>query len=43
MFLTHTKLSGKYTLRLVIGQTTVRQEHVDAAWERIVSTARGLR
>jgi aromatic-L-amino-acid/L-tryptophan decarboxylase len=43
MFLTHTKLSGKYTLRLVIGQTTVRQEHVDAAWARIVATARELR
>jgi aromatic-L-amino-acid decarboxylase len=42
MFLTHTKLSGRYTLRLVIGQTGVRQEHVDAAWQRIVSLARSL-
>lgn len=42
MFLTHTKLAGRYTLRLVIGQTNVRQEHVDAAWARIVSTARSL-
>ena len=42
MFLTHTKLAGKYTLRLVIAQTTVRQEHVDAAWARIVATAREL-
>lgn len=39
MFLTHTKLAGRYTLRLVIGQTGVRQEHVDAAWKRIVTTA----
>ena len=42
MFLTHTKLAGRYTLRLVIGQTNVRQSHVDAAWARIVSTARSL-
>jgi aromatic-L-amino-acid/L-tryptophan decarboxylase len=42
MFLTHTKLSGMYALRLVIGQTGVAQHHVDAAWERIVSTARAL-
>jgi aromatic-L-amino-acid decarboxylase len=43
MFLTHTKLAGRYTLRLVIGQTSVRQSHVDAAWAKIVSTARSLR
>jgi aromatic-L-amino-acid/L-tryptophan decarboxylase len=42
MFLTHTKLSGMYTLRLVIGQTGVAQQHVDAAWERIVSSARSM-
>ena len=42
MFLTHTKLAGRYTLRLVIGQTNVRQSHVDAAWARIVSTAGSL-
>ncbi len=42
MFLTHTKLAGRYTLRLVIGQTAVQQHHVDAAWQRIVSTARSL-
>jgi aromatic-L-amino-acid decarboxylase len=29
VFLTHTKLNGKYTIRLVIGQTNVEKRHVD--------------
>lgn len=36
-YLTHTKLNGKYTLRLVIGQTNVTQQHVDAVWELILA------
>ncbi len=43
VFLTHTRLDGKYTLRLVVGQTFVEHRHVKAAWELIQSTARGLR
>ena len=35
IYLTHTKLNGKYVLRMVIGQTNVEQRHVDAAWELI--------
>ena len=35
MFLTHTKLSGKLTLRLSIGQTNTQARHVERAWERI--------
>jgi aromatic-L-amino-acid decarboxylase len=35
IFLTHTKLNGKYVLRLVIGQTNVEQKHVDNAWALI--------
>lgn len=35
MYLTHTKLKGIYTLRLVIGQTEVQQHHVDTAWDLI--------
>jgi aromatic-L-amino-acid decarboxylase len=31
-FLTHTKLKGKYAIRLVIGQTTVEQRHLDTLW-----------
>ena len=42
LFLSHTRLDGKYTLRLVIGQTNVQQRHVDDAWARIVATARAL-
>jgi aromatic-L-amino-acid decarboxylase len=42
LFLTHTKLEARTTLRLVIGQTNVEQRHVDAAWETIAHTARGM-
>lgn len=35
LFITHTKLDGKYTLRLVIGQTNVDKHHVMKAWELI--------
>jgi aromatic-L-amino-acid decarboxylase len=35
MFLTHTKLKGKFALRLCIGQTNTTREHVKKAWERI--------
>ncbi|UCC92918.1 MAG: DegT/DnrJ/EryC1/StrS family aminotransferase [Thermoplasmata archaeon] len=41
VFLTHTRLDGRYTLRLVVGQTLVEQRHVRAAWELIQRTARG--
>ena len=41
-YLTHTRLAGKYTLRMVIGQTNVAREHVDAAWMLICETAKGL-
>jgi aromatic-L-amino-acid decarboxylase len=40
LYLTHTKLNGVYTIRLVIAQTHVRQRHADEAWELIVKTAR---
>jgi len=32
-YLTHTKLDGKYTLRVCIGQTNVEQRHVDALFD----------
>jgi aromatic-L-amino-acid decarboxylase len=31
-YITHTKLNGKYTLRMCIGQTNVEKKHVDAFW-----------
>jgi len=35
LFLTHTKLQGKLTLRLCVGQTNTRATHVERAWKRI--------
>ncbi|MHB8542140.1 MAG: pyridoxal phosphate-dependent decarboxylase family protein, partial [Candidatus Acidiferrales bacterium] len=32
LYLTHTKLDGKFTLRLCIGQTTTELPHVQRAW-----------
>ena len=36
LYLTHTVLDGKFTLRLSVGQTRTEEEHVSAAWERIL-------
>lgn len=35
LYLTHTKLEGKLTLRLSVGQTHTEERHVQRAWERI--------
>ena len=35
LFLTHTKLDGKFTLRLCVGQTNTEERHVERAWRRI--------
>jgi aromatic-L-amino-acid decarboxylase len=43
LYLTHTKLNGVYTLRLVIGQTNQTKEHIDTAWKLIRDTARSLK
>ncbi|MFW9903634.1 MAG: pyridoxal phosphate-dependent decarboxylase family protein [Candidatus Thorarchaeota archaeon] len=32
LYLTHTKLDGKYTLRIVTGQTNTQKKHVENAW-----------
>lgn len=42
MFITHTKLHGKYVLRILIGQTEVNKSHVDAAWELILKTTKTI-
>ncbi len=39
LYLTHTKLSGKFTLRLCVGQTYTEERHVHRAWRRIVEEA----
>jgi aromatic-L-amino-acid decarboxylase len=38
IFLTHTKLDDKFTLRMSIGQTNTRREHVEKAWAMIRSS-----
>jgi len=40
LYMTHTVLDGKYTLRLCVGQTRTEAEHVSAAWARIRAMAR---
>ncbi len=42
LYMTHTKLNGRYTLRFVAAQTQVTQEDVDRGWEVIQQVARGL-
>jgi aromatic-L-amino-acid decarboxylase len=41
VFLSHTSLDDRYTIRFVVGQTRVEQRHVDAGWELIRNCARG--
>lgn len=42
VFLTHTVLDGKFTLRMVIGQRLTAERHVRAAWDLIRKTAAAL-
>ena len=37
LFLTHTKIDGWYTLRMIIGQTYIEKQHVDLALQEIRS------
>ncbi|HHP7235997.1 MAG TPA: pyridoxal phosphate-dependent decarboxylase family protein [Desulfobacterales bacterium] len=43
VFLTHTMLDGRYTLRLVVGQRTTTERHVRTAWEIIREKAAAQR
>src|SRR5271166_1554601 len=43
LYLTHTKLDAKLTLRLCIGQTNTEARHVKHAWDRILEEADGVR
>lgn len=42
LYLTHTKLDGRLTLRLSIGQTQTTATHVYQAWHQIQSIAREM-
>src|SRR5437867_12633621 len=35
LYLTHTRLDGKFTLRLCVGQTNTKSRHVERAWQLI--------
>ncbi len=43
LFLTHTKLNGKLTLRLSVGQMNTRDRHVEKAWTRIKEESERLK
>jgi aromatic-L-amino-acid decarboxylase len=42
-YITHTKLSGKYTLRFVIGQTNVEAAHVEKFYRLLTKTVESVR
>lgn len=39
IFMTHTKLNGKFTLRFVVGQTNTELRHIEEAWAIIAEKA----
>jgi aromatic-L-amino-acid/L-tryptophan decarboxylase len=43
IYLSHTKLNGKYTMRMVIGQTNVNEEHIKNAWKLIKETSKEIK
>ncbi len=43
IFLSHTKLNGKFTIRLTIGSIRHEKRHIEEAWVIIKSTAKRLR
>jgi aromatic-L-amino-acid decarboxylase len=42
LYLTHTRLNGRFTLRLCVGQTNTSEQHVERAWKRIQEEASKL-
>lgn len=42
LFITHTKLSGKFALRMVPAQTEVKMHHIEKAWDLIRAKATEL-
>ena len=42
LYLSHTVLKGRYTLRMVTAQTNVTLDHVEKAWDLILTTAHSL-
>jgi aromatic-L-amino-acid decarboxylase len=42
LYLTHTRLNDRLTLRFCVGQTNTRERHVERAWQRIKEEAEKL-
>jgi aromatic-L-amino-acid decarboxylase len=42
IYITHTKVKGLITLRMVVAQTNVEERHVEKAWELIRTTSKNL-
>lgn len=42
LYLTHTRLGSRFTLRFCIGQPATQTSHVEQAWKRIADTASAL-
>jgi aromatic-L-amino-acid decarboxylase len=42
LYLTHSKINGKFTLRLCVGQTNTELRHVESAWRSIQAVAEKL-
>ena len=42
LYLTHTKLDGRFTLRLCVGQTNTQARHVEHAWKKIRTESEAL-
>jgi len=42
LFLTHTRLDGRYVIRWSVGQTATERRHVEAAWVFVQATAREM-
>ncbi|HLE60417.1 MAG TPA: aminotransferase class V-fold PLP-dependent enzyme [Thermoanaerobaculaceae bacterium] len=42
LYLTHTTLADRFTLRLCVGQTYTEERHVAKAWEKVRETAKEL-
>ena len=40
LYLTHTSLAGRFTLRLCVGQTNTEARHVEEGWRRIREAAK---
>jgi aromatic-L-amino-acid decarboxylase len=40
IYISHTKLNGNYTLRIVTAQTHVELDHVKTAWDLVLETSK---